>query len=98
MRSDPGIRRPILGPLPQRMSIPTPKHQPVLQSWHELFRLAVAMATPRTITFMASGITPSQSRLGDPQRRQRTPNNIFEILSHFSACRLAGDEKTLRSK
>ncbi|EFT79944.1 hypothetical protein HMPREF9601_00057 [Cutibacterium acnes HL030PA1] len=42
---------------------------------------------------MASGITPSQSRLGDPQRRQQTPNNIFEILSHFSACRLAGDEK-----
>ena len=64
------IRRPILGPLPQRVSIPTPKRQPVLQSWHELFRLAMAMAALERITLTVSNITPSQSRLGDPQRRQ----------------------------
>ncbi|MCW5113863.1 hypothetical protein PA05_1200 [Cutibacterium acnes P05] len=70
MRSDPSIRRPILGPLPQRVSIPTPKRRPVLQSWHELFRLAMAMAALERITLTVSNITPSQSRLGDPQRRQ----------------------------
>ncbi|REB73618.1 hypothetical protein CP877_08595 [Cutibacterium modestum] len=75
------------------MKIPTHKRQPVLQSCHEIFRLALATAAIETITCTMRGITPSQRRLGAPQSHQRTPNNIFEILSHFTACRLAGDKK-----
>ncbi|ERS24616.1 hypothetical protein HMPREF1301_00608 [Propionibacterium sp. KPL2005] len=71
--------------------MPTHKCQPLLQSWQKVLRLAILTTPPPDTLTNANGIAPSQCRLENLRQFSRILNNIFEILSPSSACRVDVD-------